>query len=103
MPWRRFTASSAATGEITATGLRPLRLLSFEHDLDPLTLAAKHSGYFPHLHHSAPSKILSQGSWQHPSEMLHWQLLQGDFRDLIETRSDPRPDFLRSFLIQNRC
>lgn len=70
-------------------GLRPLRLLSFEHDLDPLTLAAKHSGYFPHLHHSAPSKILSHGSWQHASEMLHWQLLQGDFCDLIETAAIP--------------
>ena len=70
-------------------GLRPLRLLSFEQDLDALTLAAKHSGYFPHLHHSAPSKILSQGSWQHPSEMLHWQLLQGDFRDSIETAAIP--------------
>ena len=70
-------------------GLRPLRLLSFEHDLDALTLAAKHSGYFPHLHHSAPSRILSQGSWQHPSEMLHWQLLQGDFRDLIESAAIP--------------
>ena len=70
-------------------GLRPLRLLSFEQDLDALTLAAKHAGYFPHLHHSAPSKILSQGSWQHASEMLHWQLLQGDFRDLIESAAIP--------------
>jgi queuine tRNA-ribosyltransferase len=69
--------------------LRPLRLLSFEYDLDALTLAAKHSGFFPHLHHSAPSKILSQGSWQHPSAMLHWQLLQGDFRDLIESSAIP--------------
>ena len=70
-------------------GLRPLRLLSFEHDLDALTLAAKHSGCFPHLHHSAPSKILSQGSWRHPSEMLRWQLLQGDLRDLIESAAIP--------------
>ena len=70
-------------------GLRTLRLLSFEHDLDALTLAVKYSSYFPHLHHSAPSRILSQGSWQHPSEMLHWQLLQGDFRDLIETAAIP--------------
>ena len=76
-------------GENNRAGLRPLRLLSFEHDLDALSLAAKHAGYFPHLHHSAPSKILSHGSWQHPSEMLHWQLLQGDFRDSIESAAIP--------------
>ncbi|HET9915542.1 MAG TPA: MnmC family methyltransferase, partial [Candidatus Binatia bacterium] len=70
-------------------GLRPLRLISFECNLDPLTLAAKHSGRFPHLHHSAPSKILSHGSWQHASELLQWELLQGDFRDFIESAALP--------------
>jgi len=67
------------------TALRAVRLISFEHDLDPLTLAAKHSGCFPHLHHSAPSKILSHGTWQHASGLLRWDLLKGDFRDLLET------------------
>ena len=37
-----------------ANALRPLRLVSFEWDLDPLTLAAKHPGRFPHLRHGAP-------------------------------------------------
>ena len=71
------------------TRLRPLRLISFEHDLDPLILAAKHSACFPHLHHSAPSKILSHGSWRHLSEQLQWQLLKGDFRDCIEAAALP--------------
>ncbi|MEO6165292.1 MAG: tRNA guanosine(34) transglycosylase Tgt [Candidatus Binatia bacterium] len=71
------------------SGLRPLRLISFERDLDPLRLAAKNSGFLPHLRHGAPSRILSQGSWQHVSGLLHWQLLQGDFRDFIETAAIP--------------
>jgi queuine tRNA-ribosyltransferase len=72
--------------------LRPLRLISFEHDLDPLTLAAKHSACFPHLHHGAPAKILSHGSWRHASELLQWQLIKGDFRDFIATAE--RPDLI---------
>ena len=75
--------------ESHGTRLRPLRLISFEHDLDPLILAAKHSACFPHLHHSAPSKILSHGSWRHLSEQLQWQLLKGDFRDFIESAALP--------------
>ena len=69
--------------------LRPLRLISFEQDLDPLILAAKYSGCFPHLHHSAPSKLISHGSWHHPSELLHWELLKGNFCDFIETATSP--------------
>jgi len=69
--------------------LRPLRLISFELDLDPLLLAIKHAAFFPHLHHSAPSKILTHGSWQDASELLRWQLLRGDFRDFIETAALP--------------
>jgi queuine tRNA-ribosyltransferase len=81
-----FERCRAEKGE---NALRPLRLVSFERDLDPLTLAAKHSGCFPHLHHSAPSKILANGSWQHASQLLQWELLKGDFRDFIETAALP--------------
>ena len=69
--------------------LRPLRLISFEKDLDPLILAAKYSAHFPHLHHGAPYKILSQGSWRHASEQLHWEVMKGDFRDFLETAALP--------------
>ena len=69
--------------------LRPMRLISFERDLDPLILAAKYPGYLPHLRHGAPSKILSHGSWQHASTLLHWQLLKGDFRDFIDSGNVP--------------
>ena len=75
--------------ENTSAKLRPLRLISFEQDLAPLILAAKHCAFFPHLHHGAPSRILSQGSWRQASELLQWQLMKGDFRDFIETAELP--------------
>jgi queuine tRNA-ribosyltransferase len=78
--------------ENNGTKLRPVRLISFEQTLDPLNLATKNSNRFPHLHHSAPSKILSHGSWQHASALLRWKLLKGDFPDLIETA--PLPDLI---------
>ena len=77
--------------------LRPMRLLSFERDLDPLMLAVKHPGCMPHLRHSAPSKILAHGSWHHASGLLHWQLLQGDFRDFIDAAEIPELIFYDPF------
>jgi queuine tRNA-ribosyltransferase len=72
--------------------VRPLRLLSFELDLDPLTLAIRKTACFPHLHHAAPSRILETGRWSHDSNLCHWELLEGDFRDRIE--SAPIPDLI---------
>ena len=69
--------------------LRPLRLVSFECDLDPLILAAKHPSRFPHLWHEAPSKILKDGNWEHASGLLRWELLKGDLRCFIDTASIP--------------
>ncbi len=75
--------------DISGDKLRPLRLVSFEIDLDSLTLAAKNAAYFPHLHHRAPSTILFQGHWRHESQLLQWELLKGDFHDFIETAALP--------------
>jgi len=74
-----------------------VRLLSFERNLDPLILAAKHPGCLPHLRHGAPSKILTHGSWQHASKLLHWELLKGDFRDLVEAAEIPELIFYDPF------
>jgi queuine tRNA-ribosyltransferase len=60
-------------------GLRPLRLLSFERDLDPLRLAAKDPGRFEHLRHRAPHRLLADGSWTHATGLMEWRLLEGDF------------------------
>ncbi|MBI3246342.1 MAG: tRNA guanosine(34) transglycosylase Tgt [Deltaproteobacteria bacterium] len=75
--------------ESGATALRPMRLVSFDRDLDSLTLAAKNPGCFPHLRHGAPSRILENGKWEHASRLLRWELLKGDFRDCIESASIP--------------
>jgi len=81
-----FEKGYAAQGE---NALRPLRLVSFERDLDALTLAVKHSRCFPLLRHGAPFKILEHGAWQHSSSLLQWKLLKGDFRGLIESAETP--------------
>ena len=81
-----FEKAYAAQGE---NALRPLRLVSFERDLDALTLAVEHSRCFPLLRHGAPLKILEHGTWQHSSGLLHWKLLKGDFRDLFESAEIP--------------
>ena len=75
-------------GEKGETALRPLRLVSFEWDLDPLTLAVKNPACFPHLRHAAPCQILENGKWNHASS-LQWELLKGDFCDFIESATVP--------------
>ena len=85
---RCFERCAAADGGAP----RPLRVLSFEADLDPLTLAIRKTACFPHLHHAAPGRILETGRWSHASNLCHWELLEGDFRDRIE--SAPIPDLI---------
>lgn len=75
--------------EYPAGALRPLRLVSFECDLDPLRLAAGHAGYFPHLRHAAPQAILQHGTWEHPAGGMRWELLQGDFLALLASARAP--------------
>lgn len=64
---------------------RPLRLISFECDLDSLRLACRDNGNFVHLRHSAPHKILQHGRWEHSSGLFTWELVDGDFLRLFAT------------------
>src|SRR5689334_8531927 len=68
----RCFESCAATDN---TALRAMRLVSFERDPDPLALAVKKSGYFAHLRHAAPNRILESGEWRHASGRCRWELL----------------------------
>lgn len=61
------------------SAIRPLRIVSFECDLDPLKLAVKHAGRFPHLRHGAPHELLEHRRWIHRSRLLTWELHEGDF------------------------
>jgi len=76
----------------SADKVRPLRIVSFERDLDPLRLGVKFASHFPHLRHSAPSQILEDGHWTHASGKLRWELVQGDFLEQIDTA--PSPDII---------
>jgi queuine tRNA-ribosyltransferase len=74
-----------------------MRLVSFDWDLDPLTLAVKYPGRFPHLRHGAPFHILERGQWKHASNLLEWELLKGNFADLIESAKIPNIIFYDPF------
>jgi queuine tRNA-ribosyltransferase len=86
---RCLAESGNDNGEVT---LRPLRLVSFECDLDPLRLAAGKAGYFPHVRHQAPHAILAEGKWAHRSGGMRWELLHGDFLALFGAA--PPPDLI---------
>lgn len=61
-------------------GVRGLRIVSFESDLDPLRLALRYHRHFPYLRHGGPATLLATGGWAsrtHPG--LEWRLLFGDF------------------------
>ncbi|MSU23913.1 MAG: tRNA guanosine(34) transglycosylase Tgt [Opitutus sp.] len=90
-----MAAVHCAERELAAAGpaaLRPLQLVSFERDLDPLTLAAGHAGRFPHLRHAAPHDLLRAGHWRHAAGLIDWRLRRGDFLDQLE--SAPAPDLI---------
>ena len=72
--------------------LRPLHIVSFENDLDPLRLAIRHAPKFRHLHHSAPSQLLASGGWRAKDIPLRWTLIEGNF---LETGAGaPTPEII---------
>ena len=77
--------------EAALAPLRPLRLVSFENDLDSLRLALRHTDIFSYLDRTGPAAILERGSWesQHPCRM-GWQLVLGDFlKTIVQAPSAP--------------
>jgi queuine tRNA-ribosyltransferase len=85
----RMEAELSACG---AASLRPLHVMSFERDLDPLLLAARHASHFPHLRHGAPHGLLNKGRWGHALGLIDWRLLRGDFLEHLE--GAPPPDLI---------
>ncbi len=73
---------------------RPMRLLSFENDLDSLRLALRHDDKFPYLRHGGPVAILANGCWQSKRFAgLSWELVPGDFLETI-THAPAAPDLI---------
>lgn len=74
--------------------VRPLRIVSFENDLDSLRLALRYIDDFPYLRHSGPAAIVQHGVWQSVQHAgLSWLLLLGDFIEKISTAPAP-PDLI---------
>lgn len=66
--------------------VRPLHVVSFENDLDPLRLAFGHNREFIYLRHPGPASILETGAWQSGKHAgLTWSLVDGDFLAALET------------------
>ncbi len=80
-------AMAAITCHESNSNPRPMHLISFESDLDPLKLAIKNAGRFPHLYHRAPRKLLERGVWI--SEFIIWNLIFGDFTSTFESQKIP--------------
>ncbi len=71
---------------------RPLRLVSFERDLDALRLALLHPHAFPRLRHAAPSALLEGGRWTSKRAAIEWELRLGD---VLQNLADaPAPDVI---------
>jgi queuine tRNA-ribosyltransferase len=76
----------------TANATRPLRIISFENDLDPLRLAAANIESFPYLRADLISAIIADGEWRANDGELIWKLLAGDFLDTMNHA--PPPDVI---------
>lgn len=72
--------------------VRPLRLVSFERDLDSFRLACSQPELFGYLKHPAPHVLARRGQWTSTDGRLRWELRQGDF---LETLADAQaPDLI---------
>lgn len=79
--------------QAAAGPVRPMHLISFENDLDPLHLAFLHNREFTYLRHTAIGAILGNARWQSKLPGLQWTLLKGDF--LSEMANAPAaPDLI---------
>ena len=73
-----------------SSGRQPLRIISFENDLDSLRLALANPQHFPYLRVDGANAIVTDGEWRHRS--LRWSLVLGDF--LERMKQAPPPDLI---------
>jgi queuine tRNA-ribosyltransferase len=85
-------AAILAAENLGPVGLRPLKLVSFENDLDSLKLALDHPRWFTHLRHAAPRALLRDAHWISPTSAIEWLLLSGDFA--VRKFGAPPPDII---------
>jgi len=85
-------AAGGRPGAPLGAARRGLDLVSFENDLDSLLLALRHPGWFKHLRHAAPRRLLAEGRWSNAAAGIDWLLLRGDFN--VTKFSAPLPDIV---------
>ena len=68
---------------------RPIKIVSFENDLDSLRLALQHPWHFAHLRHAAPHRLLKDGRWESAKHPITWELQHGNFMDLCDAADPP--------------
>jgi queuine tRNA-ribosyltransferase len=71
---------------------RRLVLVSFENDFDSLKLALRHTQWFKHLRHPAPTRLLAKNQWLSEAGGIDWLLLPGDFS--LRKFDAPPPDIV---------
>jgi queuine tRNA-ribosyltransferase len=85
------TAAIECYEEVPAA--RPLRIVSFENDLDSLRLALRRQEDFPYLRVDAVKALLADGHWQSQKHAgLNWLLVAGDFLEAMTHA--PAPDLI---------
>jgi queuine tRNA-ribosyltransferase len=85
-------AAILAVENLGPAAARPLKLVSFENDLDSLKLALDHPAWFKHLRHAAPRALLRDNCWHSPTSPIEWLLLSGDFA--LRKFEAPPPDII---------
>jgi queuine tRNA-ribosyltransferase len=79
--------------EAAAGPVRPLHIVSFDTDLDPLRLALAHKERFSYLRHGAADTLAERGVWRSGDDGgLTWSLRQGDF--FATLGAAPPPDLV---------
>lgn len=72
--------------------LSPVKMISFENDLNSFKLALANAWGFVHLRHAAPGALAKKGEWQSKVAALKWELRVGDFLETLS--SAPVPDLI---------
>lgn len=74
--------------------VRPMKIISFENDLDSLRLAFANNEKFRYLRHSGPHGILNKAEWQSKEHAgLSWRLIHGDFLETM-AQAEAAPDVI---------
>lgn len=81
-------ACAQAIHHTNTGGSRPLRLISFERDLELLKFALENAAQFAHFtgQESILSQILRHGQWS--KGRIFWELRQGDFLEMIQSEQE---------------